>query len=361
LGMLHFKEVITMINILFYANTIYRGGSELALLNLIKQMNLKEFNITVAYANKKSNTEFMKEFPRNIKLINITDNNIKKEKFDIAINNAVWDDDDEIINNILAKFYVLWVHINPLPYIKNPNILFKYNKIICVSQHIKNCILQLNKDIEDKIHVIQPLLDYEKVINLSKVNQNELDNSVYKILTIGRISPTKGQSTCIDLAKYLKEKGINFKWYIIGGVNKEAEYELYYEKLLRQVSEHNLENHVIFIGETDNPYKYLKDADLLVLFSPDEAWGFVVTESKILRIPIIANNTSGYKEQLLNGVNGVLVDLPKSEQEYINIADKIVELLTNKEYRNRIIKNLENFKYDSKAIVPEIEKLLKEL
>ncbi|MCL2859457.1 MAG: glycosyltransferase [Oscillospiraceae bacterium] len=350
-----------MINILFYSNTIYRGGTELALLNLVKQMNLKEFNITVAYASKNSNIEFMKEFPKDVKLVNVMENNIKKEKFDIAINSAVWDDNDEIFNNVLANSYVLWVHVNPLPFIKNSNILLKYNKIICVSQHMKKCILQLNKDIENKIQVIQPLLDYEKVINLSKVNQNELDNSVYKILTIGRISPAKGQSTCIDLAKYLKEKGLNFKWYFIGGVNKEVEYELYYEKLLKQVSEHNLEDYVVFLGETNNPYKYLKDADLSALFSPDEAWGFVVTESKILKIPIIASNTSGYREQLLDGVDGILVDLPKSEQEYINISNKIIELLTNKEYRDIIIKNLQDFKYDSKEIVSEIEELFKKI
>ena len=116
-----------------------------------------------------------------------------------------------------------------------------------------------------------------------------------------------------------------------------------------------MESNLIFIEPNDNPYKYLKHAYINILLSKNEAWGLVVTEGKVLGIPCIVSNNSALKEQIVNGVNGYLVDLPEKEEDYEIIIDKVLTLINNKELYNNMVNNLKKYQSNLLEIVKETD------
>lgn len=72
-----------------------------------------------------------------------------------------------------------------------------------------------------------------------------------RILTVGRVSEEKGQHMIIPIVAKLKEEGYNIRWYIVG----EGGLRNKYESLIKN---YNLESEIVFLGATNNPYKYMK-------------------------------------------------------------------------------------------------------
>jgi glycosyltransferase involved in cell wall biosynthesis len=104
------------------------------------------------------------------------------------------------------------------------------------------------------------------------------------------------------------------------------------------VDKYNLKDDFIFLGADDNPYRYMKHADMVAVLSDFESWSLVITETKILGKPVIATKTSGALEQIIDGETGILVEFETS-----SIVDKIQYYLQNMVQLDHISENLKNF------------------
>ena len=79
--------------------------------------------------------------------------------------------------------------------------------------------------------------------------------------------------------------------YILGlGEEKEK-----YEKI---IDDNGLTDTFKFLGFRDNPYKYVKNADLYVCSSRREGFSTAVTEALVLGKPVVSTNCSGAYEML---------------------------------------------------------------
>lgn len=91
------------------------------------------------------------------------------------------------------------------------------------------------------------------------------EHPVFKIVMIGRLSPSKDQKTLIAALGILAESGRKFEADIIGSAGHEGQ-ESYAEELRRMVAEKHLEAHVRFVGGV--PHRgivtHLHQADLFV-------------------------------------------------------------------------------------------------
>ncbi|MBR3132626.1 MAG: glycosyltransferase [Clostridia bacterium] len=76
-------------------------------------------------------------------------------------------------------------------------------------------------------------------------------------------------------------------------------------------------------GYRDNPYPYEKNADFLLCFSPYESWGNVISEAKVLGTPCVVTDFPSAKEQIEDGVNGVIV--PLDCRDYSVIVDRLIK------------------------------------
>ena len=79
------------------------------------------------------------------------------------------------------------------------------------------------------------------------------------------------------------------------------------------------------LGKKDNPYCHMKHATLFVSTSDHESWSMVITEAKLLGTPVVATRTIGANSQILDGINGILVDFSDK-----SLADAIEGLLRDR-------------------------------
>ncbi len=145
-----------------------------------------------------------------------------------------------------------------------------------------------------------------------------INREVPVLVAAGRLSYQKDYSTLLRAFRLVRNRK-PCKLVIVG---KGPEREVL-EGLCKELG---LEAEVIFVGFSDNPFKYMARADLFVLSSRYEGLGNVLIEAQALGVPIVATNcSSGPSEILLNGVAGRLVKVGNAEE----LAEGILAILND--------------------------------
>ena len=137
----------------------------------------------------------------------------------------------------------------------------------------------------------------------------------------------KAFEVSIKACKLLKDGGKNIRWYVLGEGDQR-------KKLETLITELGLEKDFLLMGATDNPYPYIKQADLYVHCSRFEGKSIAVQEAQILGKPIIVSDCSGNREQVVSDVDGLICQFRSR-----SIAEAIKELLNDEEKRNHLARN----------------------
>ena len=125
-----------------------------------------------------------------------------------------------------------------------------------------------------------------------------------------------------------------------------------YLNLKKMIDKYSLQNKVILLGKKENPYKYLRKADMLLMCSLSEAYPLVVIESLILGIPVFTSEYSSVTEMLKNKYNSYIVK-NSFDDIYLGLRYIIKNINLIKEYKEKKKKN----KYSNKNIIKQIEDL----
>ncbi len=191
------------------------------------------------------------------------------------------------------------------------------NKIIAISQSVKDDIINRYKTPATKITIINNGVALDKFIRgESDITRNEAMKRGYLVFgTIGRLSEQKGHSILIEAWSKLKNQ--NCRCFIVGAGHLKAELD-------GQIKNLGLSDHVKLIGLTSDVPSFLKSLDAFVLPSLWEGQGLVLAEAALARLPIIASAVDGIKETF-DESNAWLV--PPSEPQLL--ADKIDNLIDN--------------------------------
>ena len=148
------------------------------------------------------------------------------------------------------------------------------------------------------------------------------------LCTVGRFFEQKNISLAVDACGELIKRGKNIKWYHIGDGPLKGETE-------KQISENNLQNIFILLGEKSEPYPYMGQCDIYVQPSLYEGKSIAIDEAKCLCRPIVVTNFSTVHDQITDGVNGLICQMDKKD-----MADKIELLIDSREERKKLIENL---------------------
>ena len=175
---------------------------------------------------------------------------------------------------------------------ENNKEYMEFNKIVCCSESVRDKFLKQSKIGDEKVFVLRNFYDFD-IRNLSVVDPYIYDENYINLLTIARLSIEKGISEFLKNLYNSKRKDI--KYYIIGdGPLKEILEDL--------IQKYQLNDKVYLIGEVENPYRYIKNIDYVVLPSIHEAAPIVFDEANLLDIPIISTETLSAKEMINNGI-----------------------------------------------------------
>lgn len=201
-------------------------------------------------------------------------------------------------------FFVTTVHgFNSISFYSS--IMTKGDKVIAVSNSIKNFILNNYNVDKKKITVIHRGLPKNFKVDISESDYKSWKKLFFssfpilknkKILLFpSRISRNKGLEDFIDLIKNLKKEKLN----IIGLVVGEAKSENYYDEIKSLIRRMNLTNDIIFLGYRSDIYRIITISKILYAIQRvPESFGRVVVEGIRLGTPVIGYNHGGVGEQL---------------------------------------------------------------
>ena len=220
----------------------------------------------------------------------------------------------------------------------------KYEKLIFVSKDNKEVFDIRYPNMKPTEEVIYNYIDPQKVIEKAKEKIDfSFDNKQMSFLTVARLVEQKGIDRLIRIHKELIANHFNNKFYIIGDGPER-------EKLEKLIKDEHLQETFFLLGAKENPYPYIKQANMFCLLSKFEGYGMVLEEAKILNKPIIITNTAA-REAVENYKNAVIVE--NDEHEIYNKLKYIIENNTKTFDDKKQI-------YDNHHIIKELEKLLKE-
>ena len=221
--------------------------------------------------------------------------------------------------------------------------------VIAVSSSSASLVVESFPEVKNKIKVIPNMIILNELYDKSqKFIPKEFNKSIFKIVSVGRMSPEKNMILCPYIAHLLKQRGINFKWVLIGDGIEEQNVNNTIEQL-------GLRNDVIMLGKKSNPYPYIAMADIMVHPSLVESQGITLLESMVLKTPVIAVASRGPQEFIKTGVNGYLV-----ENDVEEIVDIIMMLYADVNLRsliaNNAIKNIQQF--GNKEVMKKVREVL---
>lgn len=171
----------------------------------------------------------------------------------------------------------------------NDKLLTRFDKIICVSESVRKNFLTALPKMKDKSLVLKNVVDKEEIIRLSNQETVEFNNEYINLVTVARLSKEKGVDRAINAINRLDRKDI--RYYVVGGGVEE-------QNLKRLIQELDLTDRVFLLGEKENPYVYMKNADYLLVPSRHEAAPMVFEEAKVLDLSIISTNTVSAEEMV---------------------------------------------------------------
>ncbi|WP_048203246.1 glycosyltransferase family 4 protein [Methanocaldococcus infernus] len=311
------------------------GGITIHVENIIKRLKDIEFHIlTYDYYEPKYNNVVIHQVPHLkrmrgltylINAIRIGKEILKKEDIDLIHSHYAFP--QGCVGSYLRKYcpHILTLHGSDVLFLRKSflgRLFFNYSlrgadKIICVSKYLASQI------------------DRESVVIYNGVDEGKNLGDHGFGLYVGSFVKQKG----LDLLLKAIE-GIDFKFKIIGGLGKNRENIEYLGKLSHE--------------ET---LKYMGMCSFLVVPSRVEGFGIVALEAMACEKPVIAMNTGGLREIVINGYNGFLVNDVKEMREKIKL------LIEDEDLRKELGRNAKKFskKFSWEKTVKKVREVYEEI
>jgi len=232
-----------------------------------------------------------------------------EEAFDLAIAYAgpASDIDYYICNKVQAKKKIGWIHFDISKFGIDRKMVRQlygqYERIFVVSETGKTIFDQIFPQFKDKTEVFHNIVSPSQIKELAISGESFKDDFKGKrILTVGRISPEKGQFEAIQALKILKEKGYDIRWYFVGEGSD-------LERCKNEVDRIGLSEDVSFLGTKTNPYAYMRDCDIYMQPSRHEGFCITLAEALCFGNPIVSTDFTGAREQLKDRENCFVVGM----------------------------------------------------
>lgn len=200
-----------------------------------------------------------------------------------------------------------------------------FDRIFTVSKEVRESFLRAYPECEDKTRVFHNLIDQEEIKRKALLSGGFEDSYEGKrILTVGRLTAQKAYEISIAAMKLLKDQGVKARWYVLG----EGELR---EKLQNQIHRLGLDQDFILLGAKENPYPYYAQCDLYVHATRFEGKSIAIQEAQILGCAILVSDCSGNREQVVDGVDGMMCSLTPEA-----VSNQIKLLLEDDEKRKAL-------------------------
>jgi len=363
---LNSSEEKNKLNILFISHDASRTGAPIMLLNLLrylKKYQILSFNVLLNHTGPLE-SEFSALAPTKLfrlkrgivrKLLKILKIHFfvqdiknkhllkcyKNENFDLIYSNTIVNGE---VLNVLSKLNIpIITHVHELEKIIEhygadnwENVKKHTSYFVAASNAVKENLVYKRGISHDIICVIHEFIPaFPEVLteeHLLEIRQNlNIPETAFVVCASGRCCARKGTDLFIQLANVvLNEKfKSNFFFLWVGGWPDNSRLRGKVHNLFKQ---YDLQGHLLFTGEVDNPLHYYSIADLFVLVSREDPFPLVCLESASLGKPVLCFANAGGMPEFVEEDAGCVI--PYLDVEIM--AEKIVELASNTEKLNQL-------------------------
>lgn len=253
-----------------------------------------------------------------------------------------------VCDKVSADRKLVWVHNDyraagysredEYPYFAN------MDAIVSVSDECTEILRQEFLEFRERVYYVQNITS--SAVIRSQADQfvpKEFTSYPVNILSVGRLAKQKGFDMAIRAAVILREKGLCFRWFVIGEGELRSDLE-------RQIRDAGVEDCFVLLGARSNPYPYLRNCSVFVQPSRFEGKSVVLDEAKILGKPIVVTAYPTVRDQIVDGSEGLIV--PMSAE---GVAEGIMRLLNDRVLYDGISSYLAAHEYGNQS---EIEKYM---
>lgn len=200
-----------------------------------------------------------------------------------------------------------------------------FDKIFTVSDEVREAFLKAYPELPDKTEVFHNILNKEEIVRRAEEGEGFTDGFTgMRLLSVGRLTAQKAFEVSVDAMKRLKDAGKNVRWYVLGEGDQR-------KKLQEQIDVLGLTEDFILYGAVNNPYPFMKQADIYVHASRFEGKSIAIQEAQILGKPMVVSDCSGNREQVCHGKDGLMCGLTPD-----SLAENIMLLLEDEALRRKL-------------------------
>ena len=237
-----------------------------------------------------------------------------EENFDVAVAYHQGFPTYYVARKVRADRKIAWINADIVRdrYTEDFNLGFYslYNTVVAASPGLRGLLLDSWRFDPARVIAVRDIVSPAVLQKLAaedscpKENAGEAAMSVtgsspLVILTVGRLVPVKGYDLLLGAACLLRDRGLNFRWDIVGDgpLRKQIEEE---------IGAKGLREHVRLLGALDNPYPLMRRCDIYVQPSRSEGYGIAICEARAFCRPVIVTDFKVASGLVDDGTDGLI-------------------------------------------------------
>ncbi len=256
------------------------------------------------------------------------------------------------IDKVKAKKKYVWVHneYEKLNYTDEfqRDYFEQADGIITISERCVDSIINRFPEFSSKVKMIENISSSNIILKKADAylpkEYEAIDDTI--IVSVGRLVEQKGFDIGIDAVKLLINRGDKVKWYIVGEGSDRA-------SLQKKIDVAGFEDTIYLLGIRENPYPYIKNADIFFQPSRFEGKSITLDEAKLLNKAIVVSNYSTVYDSIRDGENGSIANLDPED-----LAKKIHQLIENPELKNKYQLNLASSEHGNEKEIYKYQEML---
>ena len=198
----------------------------------------------------------------------------------------------------------------------NNKLYFDFDLIAACSDGCRRSFLAAIPELKGKCVTAPNFHRYRIIQSLAQENPVVYEPGRFHLLTVGRLAHEKAVDRAVQAVSYVIKQGIAVSLHVVGNGNMMDSLE----KLAVSL---NVQDFVHFYEEQPNPYRFMANADLLLVTSYHEAAPMVIEEARAIGLPVLTVETTSSKEMVTDNNSGWVC---KNTQQALN--ESLLDILT---------------------------------
>lgn len=206
-------------------------------------------------------------------------------------------------------------------------LLRRASRILSVSEAAKRNCVQVYGVSSCRVEVVHNGIEIGEIRRQSEKGSEDasrFQSEDVNVVFVGRVNRRKGLDILLRALHQVEATVPNVKLWVVGPGEIASYQEL--------ATELGVAERVEFLGERENPFPEMKQADLFVLPSRSEGFPNVLLEAMALGRPILAADCETGPDEIIDGKNGRLFPV----EDHQTLANQIQELALDEQKRKEM-------------------------